>query len=75
METTMDLEVRSMIGIPIPPVNPAVDGGSGGFGGLVALIAVLLMGLVLIGFVLRDSFKNRESGAEPVEHEALPRAA
>jgi hypothetical protein len=71
----MALEVRSMIGIVVPPTNPGVQGSLDLLGALVALFAVLLIGAVLIGMVLRDSHAKRLQEEEPRPQDVLPRAA
>ncbi len=64
-----------MIGIPLPPTNPAAHVESGIVGALVALLFVLLVGAILLVGVLVDRRTTRASVTAPKATDVLPRAA
>lgn len=63
-----------MLGIPVPPINPATHAGSIP-GALVAVLVVVLIGAVLIGWVLLEGRGKRPHHGERPAEDELPRAA
>jgi hypothetical protein len=64
-----------MIGIVVPPTNPAVNGGSSTAGALVALLSVLIIGAILLMGMLLDRRTTRATRTEPKATDVLPHAA